>query len=181
MAISDIKSTQVAFIPIGIPFYHFGVWLMLYLISWPGRGTWVSYGDYASLGDAWGTETSTAQIWRSQTICRYIAWSISLKLSRDCCMLCIARVHNSQGKRTAIISIPPEWWAMAAAMASVLVMSPAISMTTKVGNSTSHITDVECNGIQTLNQLMHCRMLGLLCGGELGQLDFLMLPCCGCG
>jgi hypothetical protein len=46
---------------------------------------------------------------------------------------------------------------------------------TKASNPAAGIADVECKGIQTINQLMHCCVVHLLIGSQLRQLHIMAL------
>jgi hypothetical protein len=179
VAIGHIKSTRVTCIPVGIPLYHVGVRLLLYL------------GWYSGITRIPSRESS---LWTTgETACGICTWRMVLWNSKCGIALelpqhtgggfdgvCLRHGVTSLGEPTTVQGPTKRWATSMLLPTATPVTAAAASTTTKTGKATTGFADIECNSILSFNELVHSGMLGLLRHGKLGQLHLLTLTSCGC-
>jgi hypothetical protein len=179
VAIGHIKSTRVTCIPVGIPLYHVGVRLLLYL-GWYSGSTRIPSREFSlrTTGEtACGICTWRTVLWNSEC---GIALELPQHIRGGVDKVCHRRGVTSLGEPTAVQGPTKRWATSTLLPTAAPVMAAAASTTTETGNATTGIADIECNSIQSFNELVHSGMLGLLHRGKLGQLHLLRLTSRGC-
>ncbi len=179
VAIGHIKSTRVTRIPVCIPLYNVGVRLLLYLGRDSGS-TRIPSGESSlrTTGEtACGICTWRTVLWNSKC-------GTALELPRHTRGgidgVCHRRGVTSLGEPTAVQGPTKRWATSTSLPTAAPITAAAASMTPKTGKATTGIADIECDSIQSFNELVHSGMLGLLCRGKLGQLHLLTLTSHGC-
>jgi hypothetical protein len=179
VAISHIESTRVTRIPVGIYLYHVGVRLLLYL-GWYSGNTRIPSGE------------SSLRTTR-ETACGICTWRIVLWNS-ECGTALESPRHTGGGidgvchmcgvtplsEPTAVQGPTKRWATSTLLYTAAPVTATAASTTAKTGKATTGIADIECDSIQSFNELVHSGMLSLLRRGKLGKLHLLTLTSRGC-
>jgi hypothetical protein len=179
VAIGHINFTRVTCIPVGIPLYHIGVRLLLYLGRYSGS-TRIPSGE-SSLRTI-GETTCGICTWRT------VLWNSECGTSLESPWhtgggidgVCHRHGVKSLGEPTAVRGPTKRWATSTLLPTAVPVTAMAASTTAETGKATTGIADIECDSIQSFNELVHSGMLDLLRHGKLGQLHLLMMTSCGC-
>jgi hypothetical protein len=171
VSVGNIETAQATHIPIGITLHHVGVWLsvQIFLVGGGVMGKHISTG--------WGVSPIHHSGY-GRSVWGNASCSVALETSWK------TWVHANgatDGGRKSSLGVPSNVVRRAAA-ASLHATAPTTSTScvpattsTKGSNPAAGIADVECNGIQTINQLMHCGVVCLLIGSQLRQLHIMAL------
>jgi hypothetical protein len=171
VSVGNIKTAQVTHFPIRITLHHVRVWLsvQIFLVGWGARGKHISTG------------------WAMSPIhhsgCGSTVWgNASCRVALETSWKTWVRANGvTNGGKKSVLGVPSNVVRRAAA-SSLHATAPTTSTScipattsTKAPNPVAGIADVECNGIQTINRLMHCGVVRLLIGSQQCQLHIMAL------